>query len=193
MPPAPDDVISFWFGQPGDPHHGQRRAEWFRKDAAFDQLIARRFGPTLEAALRGELDHWAASMPAALALLIVLDQFTRNVFRDTPRAFAGDAQALAVARAVVARGDDRGLRPEQRPFVYLPFEHAESLACQDESLRLFTQLAAEDAASEEALTWARRHHDVIRRFGRFPHRNTILGRADTPEETEFLREPGSRF
>lgn len=193
MHSAPDDVLHFWFGQPGEPHHGQRRIDWFRKDAAFDRLIADRFGRTIDAALAGELDSWAATMPSALALLIVLDQFTRNVFRDTPRAFAGDEKALTIASAVVARGDDRALRSEQRPFVYLPFEHTESLACQDEAVRLFAQLAADDPDSAEVLAWAHKHREVIVRFGRFPHRNAVLGRPDTPEETAFLREPGSRF
>ena len=127
-----------------------------------------------------------------IALLIVLDQFPRNMFRGTPRAFAADARALALARDAVGRGFDEVLLPVQRWFVYLPFEHAEDLAMQRESLRLFERLAT-DAAGAGTLTYAMRHYAVIERFGRFPHRNAILGRASTPEELAFLAQPGSSF
>jgi uncharacterized protein (DUF924 family) len=124
--PAPQEVLDFWFGAPGSAAFGQPRSEWFVKDAGFDRQIAERFGAALEAALAGGLRDWDATAPGALARIVVLDQFTRNVFRDTARAFAGDALARAAAHAVVDAGRDRELRPVQRAFVYLPFEHAGS-------------------------------------------------------------------
>ncbi len=190
---AARDVLDFWFGKPGSATHGATRVEWFRKSEAFDAEIAQRFGPTIERALRGELLAWDAVGESALARILVLDQFTRNTFRGTPRAFAGDALALAAARAVVAAGQDSALLPVQRSFVYLPFEHAEDLGSQDESVRLFTQLLAVAPEVGEVLDYAHRHRAVILRFGRFPHRNEWLGRASTAEETAFLAEPGSRF
>jgi uncharacterized protein (DUF924 family) len=186
-------VIDFWFGAEGTPEHGQVRTEWFRKDAAFDAQIAQRFGPLVEEALAGGLAHWAEQPAGALARIVLLDQFTRNMFRDTARAFAGDALALAAARSLVADGADAALRPEQRVFAYLPFEHDERLAMQDESVRLFTALAAEAPALQNMLDYAHKHRAVIARFGRFVHRNALLGRASTPEERAFLKEPGSRF
>jgi uncharacterized protein (DUF924 family) len=184
------EVLRFWFGE-AQPLAS--RAEWFRKSDAFDLEVAQRFGPLIEQALRGELLDWRDDAETALARIIVLDQFTRNTFRHTPRAFAGDALALAATRAMLAAGQDEALHPLQRLFVYLPLEHAEDLAAQDESVRLFTRL---DAASPDAnglLDYAQRHRDVIARFGRFPHRNAILGRASTPEELAFLSQPGSSF
>ncbi|MFT3817901.1 MAG: DUF924 family protein [Rubrivivax sp.] len=188
LPADAHAVIDVWFGD-GD----RANPEWFRKDPAFDVSIRTRFGAVIRAALAGELADWDRTTLGALARIVVLDQLTRNAYRDTPRAFAGDALALAAARALVASGRDRKLKPLQRGFVYLPFEHSESAADQDESLRLFGQLAAEHPAQAEALEWARRHHAVIARFGRFPHRNAILGRESTVEELAFLEEPGSRF
>ena len=193
MSTAFDDVIDFWFGEPGSPSHGRQRAEWFRKDAAFDAEIARRFGALIEQALRGELRDWQAQPESALARIVVLDQFTRNTFRDTARAFAGDALALAAARAMIAAGQDRLLLPVKRSFVYLPFEHAEDLRAQDESVHLFAQLEREAPELNSVLDYAQRHRAVIARFGRFPHRNAQLGRESTAEELAFLKEPGSRF
>lgn len=185
-----DEVLAFWFG---DPPPTEARAEWFGKDPAFDARIRERFGATLDAALQGGLRAWDATPPGALARIVVLDQFTRNAFRDTPRAFAGDALALAAAEALVARGDDRVLGPWQRQFVYLPFEHAEDRAQQQRALELFAALAAEHPQTAELLVWAQKHQAIVERFGRFPHRNGILGRPNTPEEEDFLRQPGSRF
>lgn len=179
---SPSDLLHFWFGSSDAP-----RPEWFRKDVAFDTEIRTRFGAAIEAALAGTLG-WPDTLDARLARVLLLDQFTRNAFRDTPRAFAGDALALALARRMVAEGDDLRIAPVRRTFVYLPFEHAEDLAAQHEAMRLYRALG--DA---EALDWARKHFEVIQRFGRFPHRNAILGRASTPEEIEFLQQPGSRF
>ncbi len=189
---GPGEVLDFWFGAPGSPEHGRVRDAWFRKDADFDASIRERFGDAIETALAGGLQDWAQAPGSALALVLVLDQFTRNVFRGSPRSFAGDTRALALARAIVARGWDAGLAPVRRWFVYLPFEHSEALADQRESLRLFATLR-DDPQAGSAWEWAVRHHDVVARFGRFPHRNEILGRPSTPEETEFLRQPGSRF
>lgn len=186
-------VLDFWFGAPDTPDYGQARKAWFARDSAFDRQVAERFGTLIEAALAGELSHWGRESATALAQIIVLDQFTRNVFRDQPRAFAGDALAHAAAHAMVAAGQHLGLRPVQRAFVYLPFEHAESLAAQDESVRLFTELIAAAPELESMLDYARRHRAVVARFGRFPHRNAVLGRTSSRAELAFLQEPGSRF
>ncbi len=191
--PRATEVLDFWFGKPGEAHHLQTRPEWFRKDAAFDALIAQRFGPLIDAALRGELAPWAAQPRSALAQIVVLDQFTRNTQRGTAGMFVGDAQALATARALVERGDDLRLAGVQRQFVYLPFEHSETLPDQIECLRLFEQLARDEPALAGLLDWARKHHDIVARFGRFPHRNAALGRESTAEETEYLKQPGSGF
>ena len=188
-----DEVLDFWFGRPGDAHYLQPREQWFRKDADFDALIAQRFGTLIEAALRGELAGWAAQPRPALAQIIVLDQFTRNTRRGSAGMFAGDALALATARALVAGGADRSLPGVMRQFVYLPFEHAEDRDAQRESMRLFAQLEADEPALAGLLAWARKHQQIIERFGRFPHRNAALGRESTPEEAEFLKQPGSGF
>jgi uncharacterized protein (DUF924 family) len=182
------DVLAFWFGAAD-----VARDEWFRKDPDFDARIRDRFGALVEQALAGGLADWEGAAGAALARVLLLDQFTRNIFRDTSRAFDGDAQALALARSMVARGADQALPPLRRVFTYLPFEHAEDEAAQRESLRLFGALAAAHPALASYDDYARRHAAVIERFGRFPHRNAILGRASTPEEIAFLREPGSSF
>jgi len=183
------DILDFWFG----PAPLAQRAEWFRKDAAFDAAIRARFGATIEAALGAELDAWDATPRGALARIVVLDQFTRNAFRDTARAFAGDAQALAAARALVERGDDRGLAPLERVFAYLPFEHAEDPAMQAQSIALFAALGREDSALAGFEDYAHRHAAVIERFGRFPHRNRWLGRASTADELDYLAQPGAGF
>ncbi len=186
-------VLDFWFGAPGDPERGRLRPMWFQKSDATDREIAERFAPLIERALRGELTGWAAEPRSALAHILLLDQFTRNTLRDTPRAFAGDARALRAATAMVGARQDQVLPPEQRAFVYLPFEHAEGMAMQDEAVRLFTRLAAEAPVMADMLAYAHKHRDVVARFGRFPHRNAILGRQSTAEEATFLREPGSGF
>ena len=186
-------VLDFWFLPAGDPGHGAERAEWFRKDEAFDRAIAVRFGALIERGLSGALDAWRATPRGALAEIVVLDQFTRNVFRGTPKAFAGDARALAAARALVAAGGDRGLPAVARQFAYLPFEHAEDRATQEEAMRLFGGLAAEHPEHADLLRWAAAHRDIVARFGRFPHRNLVLGRVSTAEELAFLQQPGSSF
>jgi uncharacterized protein (DUF924 family) len=186
------EVLEFWFGAPDSPEFGRPRSPWFVKSAEFDAHIRDRFLPTHEAAASGALDAWSERPLAALALAVVLDQFPRNMFRGTPRAFAADARALALARGAVEQRFDEVLLPVQRWFFYLPFEHAEDLAAQRESLRLFERLAV-DAAGAGTLTYAMRHYAVIERFGRFPHRNAILARESTPAELAFLAQPGSSF
>ena len=192
---TPADVLSFWFGQPGDAEYLQSRAIWFRKSAPFDAEVRSRFGGAVDAALAGELGAWSETRndPAhgTLALILLLDQFTRNMFRDTAQAFAGDAQARALAVRAIDAGWNLKLAPIERMFTYLPFEHSESLRDQYEAVWLFEQLAA--AGLPDQLPWSQKHFEVIRRFGRFPHRNEILGRTSTAEELAFLAQPGSRF
>jgi uncharacterized protein (DUF924 family) len=191
MHPTARDVLDFWFGAPGSAQHGQRRAEWFRKDTAFDASIRHRFGSVIDAALAGA--GFGDAPHEALALIIVLDQFTRNVHRGTPLAFAGDPRSCAVALAMTQRGDDAVLAPIERSFVYLPFEHAEDLAVQDVSMRCFEALVTASPELHDLLDYAVRHRDIVQRFGRFPHRNAILGRASTAAELAFLAQPGSSF
>lgn len=192
MTASPSEVLDFWFGAPGSPELGRNRKQWFEKSVPFDELIRERFLATYEAAAAGRCDDWAERPLAALALVVVLDQFPRNLFRGTPRAFATDAAALAIAQGIGARGFAAAYVPVQCCFAYLPFEHAEDRAAQAESLRLFERLRG-DPGSAGTIAYAQRHYAVIERFGRFPHRNAILGRASTPEELAFLATPGSSF
>ena len=193
MAVGPQQVLDFWFGAPDSAEFGTQRKAWFVKDAAFDRRIVERFGPTIERALRGELDAWAQTPSGALARILLLDQFTRNAFRGDRRAFAGDAQALAAAIALVGSRQDESLAPLMRAFAYLPFEHAEGLAMQDEAIRLLTRLVATSPELASMLDYAHRHRLVIERFGRFPHRNTILGRRSTAEELAHIATPGTAF
>ena len=194
---APAEVLDFWFGAPPL----APRAEWFRKTDAFDAMVRARFAAVVDEALAGALPAgWHATLQGRLAQIVVLDQFTRNLFRGSARAFAGDAQALALARSMVGSGEHAALHPLQRWFVYLPFEHAEDLSLQHESVRLFSALAADAPAGSElaaslgdALDYAHRHRDVIVRFGRYPHRNAALARPSSAEERAWLLQPGSGF
>ena len=188
MTPFSRELLDFWFGP--SPH--AVRNEWFRKDALFDATIRARFGSALEAALAGANPPPRGDAFDALAHVVLLDQVTRNAFRDTPRAFSGDPLALATAIAVVDAGGDALFDRFERLFLYLPFEHAEDLAVQERSIALFRRLAS-DIGDSDQLVWAEKHAAIIRRFGRYPHRNAILGRASTPEEIAFLGQPGSRF
>jgi len=183
-------VLSFWFGE-GD-ERGKSRAQWFRKDPAFDEEIRARFLSLYRQAAAGECDHWQGSALDCLALIVVLDQFPRNLFRDSAEAFATDAAARTAARHLLARGDDARLLPVERMFVYLPLEHSESLADQEECLRLMKSLSVFDE-TRDLHVWAEKHRVIIERFGRFPHRNAALGRESTAEEIAFLQQPGSRF
>jgi len=182
------EILAFWFGKP--PH--VVRNEWFRKDDAFDCEIRERFGAALAAGIAGAFGQWCTTAHGSLARVVLLDQLPRNAFRGTPEQFAGDRGALATACDALDRGFDKTLDPHERSFLYMPFEHSERLDMQDRAVELFTALAAQTGV-DAPLPWAHKHRDVIRRFGRFPHRNEILGRTSTPEELVFLAQPGSRF
>jgi uncharacterized protein (DUF924 family) len=187
-------ILSFWFGDsPEESSYEQRRKLWFRKRPELDAEIRQRFADVYEQAAAGELDRWQQAPLSCLALILLLDQFPRNMFRDTPQAFATDAKALEIAQQAVAQGFDQQLTPIQRIFVYLPFEHSENLAHQQRSVELMRQLSREAPELDDVFDYAVRHQEVIERFGRFPHRNSILGRQSTPEEVEFLKQPGSSF
>lgn len=181
-------VLDFWFGEEGSPTYGVKQGKWFRADATFDAVVTAEFRADYDAALAGDYDSLAETALGSLALVILLDQFPRNMFRGAARAFEADEKARSIARAAVARGFDQIVPPVQRGFFYLPFEHSETLDDQELSVLLFEALGDADW-----LDYAVRHRDVIARFGRFPHRNDLLGRETTPAESEFLMLPGSRF
>jgi uncharacterized protein (DUF924 family) len=183
-----EDVLQFWFG----PLPGERRKAWFVKDPHFDEQIRERFLPLYETAAAGALSSWTGSAQGSLALIVVTDQFPRNMFRGSPRAFATDPIALATAKHVIEAGWDARMLPVERMFAYLPYEHSESLADQDRSVELFGPLNVFPETSD-ALEYSERHRVIVKRFGRFPHRNAALGRASTAEEVEFLKQPGSGF
>ncbi|MBD2462190.1 DUF924 domain-containing protein [Oscillatoria sp. FACHB-1407] len=187
-----DEILDFWFGNPIE-SYSQRKKLWFVKDLSVDQTLRDRFLSTYEQAAAGELDNWQSQPSSCLALIIVLDQFPRNIFRGEPRAFATDPQARIIAKGAIARGFDQQLEPIQRFFFYLPLEHSEDLADQHQSIALYQALVVDFPELQDGLEYAIRHRDVIQRFGRFPHRNAILNRPSTPEEIEFLKQPGSSF
>lgn len=177
------DVLHFWFDE-------TQPAQWFQKNDDFDRLIRDRFLMIVTMARDGLCDQWTEQADGALALCIILDQFPRNIFRESAEAFASDDKALRVAKIALAKGFDQILPPLKRRFLYLPFEHAESLDEQKKSVALFANMKDDDPVGYE---YALRHMDVIERFGRFPHRNAALGRPDTPEETLYLSQPGAGF
>lgn len=178
---AVEEVLQFWFA-PG------REAQWFQADSSFDGEVRRRLLPHFEAARIGKYESWRRDARGCLGLCVLFDQVPRNVFRGTPRAFGSDAAARAVTRHALAHGFDQKLAKRERLFLYLPLEHSEDLADQEDCVRLIAQL--EDGGY---LDYAERHRDVIARFGRFPHRNAVLGRDSTEEELEFLKQPNSTF
>jgi len=187
---TPDDVLAFWFGLPP--------AKWWAKDDAFDADLRARFGETLEAGWRGELDDWKDTPRGRLALVIVFDQFSRNIHRGTMKMFRCDQRALALTTQGLARGDDAKLEPMERYFLLMPLMHAEDASLQRRSVEEFEKLRASAPEAlaksfDDAVTYARRHAEIVERFGRFPHRNAILGRPSRPEEEAFLREPNSSF
>lgn len=190
-----DAVLQFWFGDApvNELLYQNRRKLWFGKKKAFDQEIRQRFSDLYTQAASGKLDSWQQTAPGILALILLLDQFPRNMFRHTPQAFATDAQALSLAKFAIDHGLDQALAPVERLFVYLPLEHSESQTDQQRSVQLFEALALEQPNLDDVRDYALRHQAVIDRFGRFPHRNRILGRETTPEEAEFLQQPGSSF
>lgn len=173
-------VLAFWFSEltPDD---------WFKKSDATDALIAERFQALHTELAAGVPQDWLRTPHGAVAAIIVLDQFPRNIYRNTPHAFASDALALALSKTAIAAGQDAGLTTDERVFLYMPFQHSEDLADQQRALTLF------QATNEKTLTFAHKHHDVIAEFGRFPHRNAILGRTNTPEEEAYLAQPGAGF
>jgi uncharacterized protein (DUF924 family) len=188
------DVLDFWFLPEGAEGRGQQRIEWFRKDEAFDTAVRERFGALIAQAMAGGLREWDEIGPrGTLARILVLDQFPRNAMRGKPESFSGDTLALLAARQLVESGEHMALSPVERQFAYMPFEHAEDARMQEQAVTLFTELAQAHAGFDEALDYAHRHRGVIARFGRFPHRNVILGRASTPEELAYLALPGAGF
>ena len=176
-----DEILDFWFSE-------CEEEQWFKKSDAFDQMMRDRFLDDVEKALAGDYDDWAETPNGRLALILLLDQFTRNIFRNTPRSFAGDEKALKLCLDGIRLGFLEKLDGHHVWFFILPMEHSEVLAVQEASLPLFKKYPPEDCYD-----YAAAHHDIIARFGRFPHRNEILGRESTPEEIEFLKEPGSSF
>jgi uncharacterized protein (DUF924 family) len=185
-PIGPEDVLDFWFAD----GPAVRREVWFKKSDAFDELCAPFAGATA-AARDGAFDAWADTPRGMLALLILLDQFSRNLYRGSPLSYAADPKALCLARRAVRLGFDLALTPVERMFMYLPFEHSEDPDDQDESVRLFELLRP--ALGDETLRYTHAHRDVILTFGRFPHRNAVLGRVNTAEEDAYLAQPGAGF
>jgi len=176
------DVLNFWFAEGMD-------KKWFFKDPAFDQAVEEKLLPLYEKACRGELKSWENTAEGCLALCILFDQVPRNLFRNDPKTYATDAVALEIAQSVVIKGWDKPLTQHERIFIYIPYEHSEDLSFQEKSLDLFRAL---DENSDWYI-YAKKHEVIVRRFGRFPHRNNILGRESTAEEIEFLKQPGSSF
>lgn len=177
----PQSIIDFWFEE-------IKPEAWWKKDVAFDALIAQRFGTLLDSARAGELYAWRETAEGSLAEIIVLDQFSRNIFRDRAEAFAQDALALVLAQEAARRGLDMALPTQRRHFLYMPYMHSESRLIHEQAVKLFTSLG--DAW---VLDFEMQHKAIIDRYGRYPHRNAILGRTSTPEEIEFLAQPGSSF
>ena len=178
---TPEDILNFWFSERVKPL-------WFKKSADFDREIEQRFFDTYQLAKTGELDDWRDRSKNILALIIVLDQFPRNMFRNTPQAFATDNRAVELTKYAVSNNYQQNLSPEERTFLYMPLMHSENKKDQEKCVALFTKLGREDN-----LKFAIKHKEIIDRFDRFPHRNEILGRESTPEEKEFLTQPGSSF
>ncbi|QET02338.1 DUF924 domain-containing protein [Cupriavidus pauculus] len=208
LPADAQRLLDFWFDVPGGPAWNTYRRAWFSKDAAFDAAVCEALMPMWRAACErvGDRDgapddcapddcapdDWSDTPEGACARIVLLDQIPRNAFRGDPRAFATDAAALALSRRVIALGWDRLLpTPQHRMFCYMPLQHVEDLDAQHESVRQLTLLR--DETGLDTVYWAEKHRDVIARFGRFPHRNAVLGRANTDEEAAFLQEPGSSF
>lgn len=185
-------LIDFWFAPPRSPERFQQRKIWFEADRRFDDELRRLFLPLHLRAASGKCASWVREAEPCLALILLLDQLPRNLYRGSAEAFATDAMARATAREALSRGFDRSLPPTWRQFIYLPFEHSEDLGDQERSVTLFTELAR-DPTCTITLDYAKRHHAIIARFGRFPHRNRALRRASTAEEEAFLTQPNSSF
>jgi uncharacterized protein (DUF924 family) len=199
-PADPEDILSFWFGELDSLGRAAKACQdrWWSKDPALDTQIRQQFGPTHAALLRGELNSWLEDPRTRLAYIVVLDQFSRNMFRDSAAAFANDPLALLAAVTGIDAGMHRQLQLDERGIFYMPLMHSEELAIQERCVALFLELANEVTGSARAsmlsrVGFAERHRDIVRKFGRFPHRNAVLGRKSTPEELEFLEGPGSSF
>ncbi|AGW89337.1 MULTISPECIES: DUF924 family protein [Cupriavidus] len=194
LPEAARRVLDFWFDTPGSAGWNTARRPWFTKSDEYDAEIRRQFLADWQAAHEGATDDWSVTPEGACARVVLLDQFPRNMFRNDPRSFATDAQALALAKRIVATGRDRALPTDHhRMFCYMPFEHSEALEDQDEAVRLMTQLRDASGGKVDVVEWAEKHRVIIARYGRFPHRNAVLGRQSTPQELALLRQPGSSF
>lgn len=182
-----DKVLDFWFNETD-------RQNWFERSDAFDQVIRDRFAEAIETARGGGFADWHDTARGCLAVIILIDQLSRNIYRESPLAWSADDVGLSCTRRALVQAYDAGLGLDERKFLYMPLMHSEALADQEQCVELFRTLAAEGAADGElSLEFAIRHRDIIARFGRFPHRNEILGRESTPEELEFLKEPNSAF
>jgi uncharacterized protein (DUF924 family) len=192
VPSRAGEVLDFWFGREDEPGYGEFRDEWFRKDPEFDADVTERFADLYEKAAAGDLDGWRDDARSCLALVIVLDQFPRNMFRGDGRTHATDEKALEASKYAVEHALDRELPAFQRMFLYMPFMHSENVEDQRRSVELFARLADEPGAPD-VTSYAVGHREIVERFGRFPHRNEILGRQTTPEEAEFLKTEGSSF
>lgn len=191
-----DELLQFWFLPDGEKKEVMKL--WFSASDSLDLEIKERFGASLRQAEQKGLDDWRQTLEGKVALIILLDQFSRNIYRGSGQAFANDTQACSLAKELIQAGLDKELDPYWRVFVYLPFEHSESLADQEQAIELFQKLAQDVTAVhmttfKNFLDFAQKHYDVIKRFGRFPHRNQRLGRTSTPEEELFLNQPGSSF
>jgi len=178
---GPEEVVRFWFEEIAP-------KQWWSRETSFDQALTARFGATHAAAIRCELHAWREQPAGRLAEIIVLDQFSRNIYRDDPRSFAYDQLALCLAQEAVRAGADQAMVEDQRAFLYMPFMHSESPLIHEWAIKLFGTLGSESNLESE-----RRHKEIIDRFGRYPHRNRVLGRASTPEELDFLARKGSSF
>ena len=192
MPSRAREVLDFWFGREGEPGYGEFRDEWFRKDPGFDARVTNQFADLYEEAAAGDLDDWREDARSCLALVIVLDQFPRNMFRGDGRTHAADGVALESSKYALEHALDRELPAFQKMFLYMPFMHSENREDQRRSVELF-QLLADEPGAPDATSYAVGHREIVERFGRFPHRNGILDRETTPEEVEFLKTEGSSF
>ena len=192
MPSRAGEVLDFWFGREGEPGYGEFREAWFRKDPAFDADVTERFADLYEEAVAGGLDGWRDEARSCLALVIVLDQFPRNMFRGDGRTHAADGVALESSKYALEHALDRELPAFQKMFLYMPFMHSENREDQRRSVELF-QLLADEPGAPDVTSYAVGHMEIVERFGRFPHRNGILDRETTPEEAEFLKTEGSSF
>lgn len=177
------DILDFWFVE-------TQPAQWFQVNPDFDQLVIDRFSEPYEMAARGEFDEWKNNADGTLALCILLDQMPRNMFRGTPKAFATDKKALIISKFAISKGLDQVLTPQKRRFLYLPFEHSENINDQKTCVELFEKMKDDDPLGYD---YAVRHLKVIEKYNRFPHRNKILGRDNTPEEEEYLAQPNAGF